>query len=284
MKMIDVSEKPETPRKAVAVGRLLVEKETIKLIKEGQVEKGDPVSASKTAGLLGLKNTPLLLPFCHPIKVTNARVEVELYDEGVIEIRCEVDCVDRTGAEMEALTGCAVAALNFYDMLKRYERWARITDIRLVEKEGGKSGHVKLGYEFTGKVIYLGKSATRGFKEKVDTINLIENFGVEGDVHAGTEKEVSVFPLEALAKVPKEKFNFGIDEITENIAIIGIPEYVLLPGKKLQVGEVELEIMEIGKEKFVDEGRPYAVSRWGRFCKVRKGGVLRLYDEVRVLI
>ncbi|MEO0243846.1 MAG: cyclic pyranopterin monophosphate synthase MoaC [candidate division WOR-3 bacterium] len=284
MKMIDVSDKPENPRKALAIGRLVVEKDTIKLIKEGRIEKGDPVNASKVAGLLGLKNTPNLLPFCHPIRVTNARVDLEIFDEGVIEVRCEVHCVDRTGAEMEALTGCAIACLNLYDMLKRYEKWARIVEVKLVEKEGGKSGHQKLGFEYTGKAINLGRSATRGPKEKVKSIRLIANFGVEGDVHAGTEKEVSVFPLEALAKVPKDKFTFSIDDITENITIIGIPEYLLLPGKRLVIGEAELEILQIGKENFVNEGRPYAVSRWGRFCRVVKGGTIELYDEVRLLI
>ncbi|MEO0241978.1 MAG: cyclic pyranopterin monophosphate synthase MoaC [candidate division WOR-3 bacterium] len=284
MKMIDVSDKPENPRKALAIGRLVVEKDTIKLIKEGRIEKGDPVNASKVAGLLGLKNTPNLLPFCHPIRVTNARVDLEIFDEGVIEVRCEVHCVDRTGAEMEALTGCAITCLNLYDMLKRYEKWARIVDVKLVEKEGGKSGHQKLCFEYTGKAINLGRSATRGPKEKVKSIRLIANFGVEGDVHAGTEKEVSVFPLEALAKVPKDKFTFSIDDITENITIIGIPEYLLLPGKRLVIGEAELEILQIGKENFVNEGRPYAVSRWGRFCRVVKGGTIELYDEVRLLI
>lgn len=284
MKMINVSDKPENLRKALAIGRIIVEKDTIKLIKEGRIEKGDPLNASKVAGLLGLKNAPYLLPFCHPIRVTNARVDLEIFDEGVIEVRCEVDCVDRTGAEMEALTGCAIACLNFYDMLKRYEKWAKIVDVRLVEKEGGKSGHLKLDFEYVGKVIYLGKSAMRGPKEKVKNIKLIANFGVEGDVHAGTEKEVSVFPLEALAKVPKEKFTFSVDEITENVTIIGIPEYLLLPGKRLLIGDAELEILQIGKENFVDEGRPYAVSRWGRFCRVVKGGTVELYDEVKLLI
>jgi len=283
MKMIDVTEKPETPRKARAMARLIVEEEVVKLIKEGHVEKGDPVSASKVAGLLGVKKVQDLLPFCHPIRVTNAKVDIKLYDEGVIEIYSEVDAVDRTGAEMEALTACAVSALNFYDMLKRYSRWAKITDIRLLEKSGGKSGHVKLEAEFVGKVIFLGKSETRGPKEKVEKVRLIENFGVEGDVHAGTSRQVSLFPMEALARVPREKFNFAIDEITENITTVGIPEYVLLPGKILKIGDAELEIVEIGKDEYVDEGRPYAVSRWGRFCRVVKGGEVKLYDEVKVL-
>ncbi|HOK23259.1 MAG TPA: cyclic pyranopterin monophosphate synthase MoaC [Candidatus Hydrothermia bacterium] len=282
MKMIDVTEKPETRRKAMALARLLVEKDTIKLIKENRIEKGDPIAASKIVSLNALKIVPQLLPFCHPIRITGAKVDIELFDEGAVEIRSEVSCVDRTGAEMEALAACASAALNLYDMLKRYERWIKIVDLRILEKEGGKSGHVKLEHEFSGKVIFLGKSQTRGPKTKIDRIKLIEHFGVEGDIHAGTQKQVSVFPLEALARMPKEKFNFNIDELTENITIIGIPEYILLPGKKLKVGAAELEINEIGKEKLVDEGRPYAVSRWGRFCSVIKGGEVLLYDEVMV--
>jgi len=284
MKMINVSEKQETHRRARAIARLLVEKETIKLIKEGRIEKGDPVEASKLVGLSGTKFTAQVLPFCHPIRVTSAKVETKLYDEGIIEIYSEVECIDRTGAEMEALMACGMAALNFYDMLKRYDRWIKITDLRLLEKEGGKSGHVKLDYEFKGKVIFLGKSEKRGLKDKVQSLKLVENFGVEGDVHAGTERQVSLFPLEALAKVPKDKFTFPLDQLTENISTLGIPEYLLLPGKRLRVGEAELEILEIGKEEFVEEGKPYAVSRWGRFCRVIKGGVVNLYDDVEILI
>jgi MOSC domain-containing protein YiiM len=156
--------------------------------------------------------------------------------------------------------------------------------LRLLEKEGGKSGHVKLNYEFKGKVIFLGKSEKRGLKDKVQSLKLVENFGVEGDVHAGTERQVSLFPLEALAKVPKDKFTFPVDQLTENISTLGIPEYLLLPGKRLRIGEAELEILEIGKEELVEEGKPYAVSRWGRFCRVIKGGVVNLYDDVEVLI
>jgi len=284
MKMINVSEKQETHRRARAIARLLVEKETIKLIKEGRIEKGDPVEASKLVGLSGTKFTAQVLPFCHPIRVTSAKVETKLYDEGIIEIYSEVECIDRTGAEMEALMACGMAALNFYDMLKRYDRWIKITDLRLLEKEGGKSGHVKLDYEFKGKVIFLGKSEKRGLKDKVQSLKLVENFGVEGDVHAGTERQVSLFPLEALAKVPEDKLTFPVDQLTENISTLGIPEYLLLPGKRLRIGEAELEILEIGKEEFVEEGKPYAVSRWGRFCRVIKGGVVNLYDDVEILI
>lgn len=284
MKMINVSEKQETHRRARAIARLLVEKETIKLIKEGRIEKGDPVEASKLVGLSGTKFTAQVLPFCHPIRVTSAKVETKLYDEGIIEIYSEVECIDRTGAEMEALMACGMAALNFYDMLKRYDRWIKITDLRLLEKEGGKSGHVKLDYEFKGKVIFLGKSEKRGLKDKVQSLKLVENFGVEGDVHAGTERQVSLFPLEALSKVPKDKFTFPLDQLTENISTLGIPEYLLLPGKRLRIGEAELEILEIGKEELVEEGKPYAVSRWGRFCRVIKGGVVNLYDDVEILI
>jgi cyclic pyranopterin phosphate synthase len=284
MKIINVSEKQETHRRARAIARLLVEKETVKLIKEGRIEKGDPVEASKLVGLSGTKFTAQVLPFCHPIRVTSAKVETKLYDEGIIEIYSEVECIDRTGAEMEALMACGMAALNFYDMLKRYDRWIKITDLRLLEKEGGKSGHVKLNYEFKGKVIFLGKSEKKGLKDKVQSLKLVENFGVEGDVHAGTERQVSLFPLEALAKVPKDKFTFPVDQLTENISTLGIPEYLLLPGKRLRIGEAELEILEIGKEELVEEGKPYAVSRWGRFCRVIKGGVVNLYDDVEVLI
>lgn len=284
MRTVDVTKKDDTERKAVAYAVILTSEEAIKLIKEGKVEKGDILTISKAVGLQGAKVLPLLLPFCHPLLLTDIEVDFKVHDIGVIEIFSTVKNIGKTGVEIEALSACALAALNFYDMLKRHERWTVIKEIMLLEKEGGKSGHVKRNYLATGKVVGLGKSEKRGDKERCNEIKLIEKFGVEGDVHAGTDKQISIFPLEALSRVPSSKFTFGMNEITENISIIGIPEYFLLPGKKLRIGEAEILIERIGKEEYVDQGRPFAVSRWGRFGRILKGGKVKLYDEVQVLL
>ena len=108
--------------------------------------KGNPLEAARIAGLMGIKRTPDLLPFCHPISVTGAEVVVDPDSgEGAIRIRVTVRATDRTGVEMEALTGAAVAALSLYDTAKAYDRAAVIRDLHLVSKRGGKSGEYRAG-------------------------------------------------------------------------------------------------------------------------------------------
>jgi len=103
--------------------------------------KGDPIEAARIAGLMGVKRTPDLLPFCHPIAVTGAEIRVEPDEaSGLIQVRTRVRARDRTGVEMEALTAAAVAALSLYDTAKAYDRAARIDGLRLLAKSGGKSG------------------------------------------------------------------------------------------------------------------------------------------------
>lgn len=140
MKMIDISKKKQTKREATAIAKVLVDKKTIQAIKENKIEKGDVISATQLVGIVGAKNTPNILPFCHPIPISNVKIDIKLLDEGVIEIRATVKATASTGVEMEAMTAASVAALNVYDMIKKIDRWARITDIMLLRKSGGKSG------------------------------------------------------------------------------------------------------------------------------------------------
>jgi len=285
MKTVDVSKKPDSERKAVALGRVYTTPDVIELLKEREIEKGDVLEISKAVGLLGAKQVPLYFPFCHPLLITDIEVDIKVFDIGILEISAIVKNVGKTGVEIEAITAVSLTALNIYDMLKRYDRWIKIGEIQLVEKSGGKSGYVKREFEFEGRVLKVAKSGERGLKEPQEEIKLIENFGVEADVHAGTEREVSVFPLEALRLVPSQVLRkINPLEMTENILMVGIPDYLLLPGKKLKIGKTLLEITEIGKEEYVDSGKPYVVSRWGRFCKVIKGGTVEPGDSVRLLL
>jgi len=284
MKTVDVSKKPDTERKAVALGRIYTTPDVINLLKERKIEKGDVLEISKAVGLLGAKQVPLYFPFCHPLLITDIEVDIKVFGTGILEISAIVKNVGKTGVEIEAITAVSLTALNIYDMLKRYDRWIKIGEIQLVEKSGGKSGYVKREFEFEGRVLKVAKSEERGIKEPQEEIKLIENFGVEGDVHAGTEREVSIFPLEALRLTPPHVLReINPLEMTENIMMVGIPDYLLLPGKKLEIGGVLLEVMEIGKQEYVNSGKPYVVSRWGRFCKVLKGGVVKPGDSVRLL-
>ena len=138
-RMVDVSGKPATERRAVARGRLVLSPPTIALIRDGATPKGDVLAAARLAGIMAAKRTSELIPLTHPLPLTHAAVELALERDGVA-IEATVATTAQTGVEMEALTAVSVAALTLYDMLKSVERGARLTDVRLVEKTGGKSG------------------------------------------------------------------------------------------------------------------------------------------------
>jgi len=143
MRMADISGKEIVHRSAEAVGRILLKRETIEAIREGRIEKGDPLAVAEVACVLAVKKTPDLLPMCHPIPITSVNATFTVDDEHV-EARCGVEADYRTGVEMEALTGVAVALLNIWDMVKYLEKdengqypTAMITDIRVVRKAKG---------------------------------------------------------------------------------------------------------------------------------------------------
>ena len=140
-KMVDVGEKPPTRRTAVAGARVLVSPETFALIRSGGMKKGDVLTVAQIAGVMGAKRTPDLIPMCHPILIDGIDLDLSLDEERCsVEIRASVSCGGRTGVEMEALTAASVAALTVYDMCKAVQKDMEITDIRLLEKTGGKSG------------------------------------------------------------------------------------------------------------------------------------------------
>ena len=139
-RMVDVGPKDVTDREAVAVAHLRTSPEAVRHLIEG-ARKGNPLEAARIAGIMGVKRTPDLLPFCHPVAVTGAEVVVEPDpDGGVVRVEATVRARDRTGVEMEALTAAAVAALSLYDTVKEFDRSADITGVRLLAKSGGKSG------------------------------------------------------------------------------------------------------------------------------------------------
>lgn len=137
--MVDVSQKAETARTAVARGRVLLSEETRRLLRESSVPKGDALATARIAGIMAAKKTSELIPLCHPLPLTHVAVDLSLTDQGV-EIEATASITGKTGVEMEALTAVSVAALTLYDMVKAIDRGAVITDIRLEYKSGGKSG------------------------------------------------------------------------------------------------------------------------------------------------
>jgi cyclic pyranopterin monophosphate synthase len=139
-RMVDVGEKSVTAREAVAECQIRMSPEACAALVAG-TPKGDPLEAAKVAGLMAAKRTPDLLPFCHPIALTGAKVVLEPdVPAGVIRVEASVRANDRTGVEMEALTAAAVAALSLYDTAKAFDRSAEISGLHLMAKSGGKSG------------------------------------------------------------------------------------------------------------------------------------------------
>ncbi len=139
--MVDVTDKAETERVAVAKGAVIMQPETLALIRAGGVEKGDVLSVARLAGIMGAKRTPDLIPLCHPLSLSSVQVDLELSAERpAVEITATCKLTGKTGVEMEALTAVAIAALTVYDMCKAVDRAMRIEDIRLTHKSGGKSG------------------------------------------------------------------------------------------------------------------------------------------------
>jgi cyclic pyranopterin phosphate synthase len=143
--MVDVGGKPDTERVAVAKGEITMRPETLALIQEGGIPKGDVLAVAQVAGIMAAKRTQELIPMCHPLLLTHVAVEFMPREaESLIEITATVRTTGKTGVEMEALTAVAVAALTIYDMCKAVERAMRIQNVRLVRKSGGKSGGIVL--------------------------------------------------------------------------------------------------------------------------------------------
>ncbi len=144
-RMVDVTDKPDTQREAIARGVVRMKASTFDLIKKGAIAKGDVLAVAQLAGIMAAKQTPGLIPLCHPLLIGDIKVEFRLDEENSIaEITTTVKSTGKTGVEMEALTATAVTALTIYDMCKAVDRGMRIESIRLVRKSGGKSGTIDL--------------------------------------------------------------------------------------------------------------------------------------------
>ena len=139
-RMVDVSAKDDTDRTAIAEAFVAMQPETLALIQEGGVPKGDVFAVARIAGIMGAKRTSDLIPMCHPLPITGVTVDLEADGEDRVRITARVRTTGKTGVEMEALTAVNVAALTVYDMCKAVDRAMRIEGVRLLEKRGGKSG------------------------------------------------------------------------------------------------------------------------------------------------
>jgi len=150
--MVDVTAKPEVYREATAKGLIKLKPKTVKMIKEGRVEKGNPLSIAKIAGILAAKNTSSLIPLCHPLPLTSVELSIGIADESTVEAEATVKARAQTGVEMEALTAVSIALLTVWDMTKQYEKdvcgqypHTVILDIRVVRKVKGEKEDFRIG-------------------------------------------------------------------------------------------------------------------------------------------
>ncbi len=144
-RMVDVTQKPDTEREAVAKCRVRMKASTFDRLKSGSMPKGDVLAVAQLAGIMAAKQTPHIIPLCHPVLIGDIKVEFSLDEENsAVEITTTVKSIGKTGVEMEALTATAVTALTIYDMCKAVDRGIQIESIRLIRKSGGKSGTINL--------------------------------------------------------------------------------------------------------------------------------------------
>lgn len=140
-RMVDVSEKEDTQREAAAIGSIFMKRETLERIQEGTIKKGDVLSVAQVGGIMACKNTPHIIPMCHPIMISGCDISFKLdFEKNKIDITAITKTVGKTGVEMEALTAVSACALTIYDMCKAIDREMTIGNIMLMKKSGGKSG------------------------------------------------------------------------------------------------------------------------------------------------
>lgn len=139
--MVDVGAKAETQREAVAGGIVRMKPETFQMVREGSVAKGDAIGVARIAGIMAAKKVDSIIPLCHPLVINSVAIDFQFLDgNSSVGIEARVSCTGKTGVEMEALTAVSVAALTLYDMCKSVDKSIEISDIRLLQKSGGKSG------------------------------------------------------------------------------------------------------------------------------------------------
>jgi cyclic pyranopterin monophosphate synthase len=296
--MVDVSDKADTTRIARAQAVVKMQPETLLAIREGTVKKGEVLAVAQVAGIMGAKQTPFLIPMCHPLLLTGVDIEF-IFDDALssLIIRSEVKTNGKTGVEMEAIAAVTVASLTVYDMCKAIDRWMEISQVHLLEKSGGKSGHLQRGLSLD---ISLGKkgrlhsvciSPERGqLKYEVPEALVISGYGIENDGHAGDwGRQVTCLSWDSVCKVNQEKdLHMGPGQYAENLLIEELDLAKVGIGGKLRVGaDTVLEVTQVGKADHPSiVTRTFGVSllpQEGLFCRVLNGGKIKKGDPVEVI-
>lgn len=295
-RMVDVSAKEKTQRVARAAGFVHMMPATLELVRTGGCKKGDVLAVAQVAGIMAAKRCWELVPMCHPIQLTGVDVRFELSDAPCgVAIEAECRCCGQTGVEMEALTAASVAGLTIYDMLKAVQRDMVVSDVRLLEKSGGKSGHfvregALLGEKPADGIVVATSISTKKGTRKVpqESIRLEVGLGVAGDAHAGAwHRMVSLLPEESVDEMRELLPKLAAGDFAENILTRGLSLKDLPVGTVLEVGECELAMTQIGKKCHSDceihriTGK-CVMPTDGVFAVVTRGGTVRPGDPVRI--
>lgn len=292
-RMVDVSGKEDTKRVAVAAGSIYMQPDTLRRIAEGRMAKGDVLSVAQTAGIMAAKNTAQTIPMCHNIFLTGVEMDFVLDEAGPgVHITARTETVGKTGVEMEALHAVAAAALTIYDMCKAVDRAMTIGNIRLLRKEGGKSGlFVREGEGEDGmaRVLAINISEKTGtVKQPVEQAEFRPG-GIVGDAHFGVlpKREVSLLGNESVDKMRGQGVDLTFGIFAENITTEGIDLKNLPIGTKLRIGETLQEVTQIGKEchhgcEIRQKIGTCVMPTEGIFTRVLEGGVVKTGDEIRV--
>ena len=294
--MVDVSTKVDSNRVARAQAVVHMMPETLKAVRTGAVKKGDVLAVAQVAGVMGAKQTAALIPMCHPLMLTGVDIDFE-FDEpqSTLTIYSVVKTTGKTGVEMEAITAVTTAALTVYDMCKAVDRWMEISSIQLLEKEGGKSGHLQrevvrpLG---RGRLHSISINPDRGqIKQEVPEAEVVTGFGLQNDGHAGDwGRQVICLSWESVQRISQEKdLDIGPGQFAENLLIEGIDLSRVAVGDRLRIGHhTILKVTQIGQgDDSSLVARALGVSLLpyeGLFCQVIKGGLIRPGDAVEVLL
>jgi cyclic pyranopterin phosphate synthase len=317
-RMVDVGGKQPTRRAARAGARVWMAPATMSLLQQQALPKGDVLAVAKVAGIMAAKRTSELIPLCHALALTQVDLAFAVAeDECRIDIECVTHTEDRTGVEMEALTGAAVAAITIYDMCKAVDRGMVIGDIRLLEKTGGKEDYLRPGEvapgagapplsavrrsspeggpapasgpAISGTVVAANVSAAKGERKKpAPEVLLRTDHGIEGDAHAGPwHRQVSLLAQESIDKMTALGLDVGPGDFAENITTLGLEVAAFPLGTTLDLGEALVEVTQIGKEchsrcAIYEQAGDCVMPREGIFVRVLRGGRVAPGDAVRV--
>lgn len=288
-KMVDVGEKDDTKRVATATCTIVMKEETLNRIKEGQIKKGDVLAVAQVGGIMAAKKTAETIPMCHNIFLTGVDIDFEL-GTNTIDIFAKVKTRGKTGVEMEALNACSVTALTIYDMCKAIDRGMEVKNMRLLEKEGGKSGHF-IAENKEGLVLDVNLSEKKGvIKTPVEKGVLKVNHGLENDAHAGDwHRQVSLLAEESIDKMRAQGLpDLKDGDFAENITTRGLVLHEIPVGTVFTMGTAVLEVTQIGKKCHSGCAIKQQVGNCimpteGIFAKVLKDGEVKKGDKIKLI-